>query len=151
MKEFIIDYPHLQSLQKRVGSLLVWMLCWLMWLYLLIPLVTLADWLLGDYKMNDEMRWFGGYSSLLHLLKIYAEVLLVQVVLWLSWVYFRVSRKTKRPALLKEAVDDEQLCAFYHVSRGELAPCRWASLITVFFDEQGKIIHLEPKINEQES
>jgi|GEM_PF-209265 len=146
MKDYIIDHPQLQSLQKRMGALLVWVVCWLMWIYLLVPLVTLGGWLLGDYKMSDEMRWFGGYGSLLQLLKIYVATLLVQALLWLCWVFFRARRSRWFFAAAGKKVDDEQLCAFYHVQPQELEQCRDAHLITVYFDDQGKIVHLEPDI-----
>ncbi len=146
MKDYIIDYPHLQSLQKRMGGILVWLVCWLMWIYLLVPLVTLGGWLLGDYKMSDEMRWFGGYSSLLQLLKIYAITLLIQALLWLCWVFFRSRRRRYLLPASRTTVDDEQLCLFYQVKKTELEPCRHAQLITVYFDDHGKIVHLEPKI-----
>ena len=41
MKGYIINAPHLQSLQKRLGALFAWVICWVMWIYLLVPLVTL--------------------------------------------------------------------------------------------------------------
>lgn len=145
MKDYIIDHPHLQSLQKRMGGLLVWFVCWLMWIYLLVPLVALGSWLLGDYKMNDEMRWFGGYSSLLELLKIYAATLLVQAALWLCWVFFRARRQRRQLAASGKTVDDMELCTHYHVEMDELEQCRNAQLITVYFDDHGKIVHLEPK------
>ncbi|MDO9103796.1 MAG: poly-beta-1,6-N-acetyl-D-glucosamine biosynthesis protein PgaD [Methylovulum sp.] len=148
--DYIIDHPQLQSLQKRMGSLLVWAVCWLMWVYLLIPLVTLGEWLLGDYAMNAEMRWFGGYSSLLQLLKMFLATLLVQMLLWLCWVFFRARRRRRFLAASGKVVDDRQLCAFYQVNRDELQCCRDSSLITVYFDELGNIVHLEPGLPDGE-
>ncbi|MFI3185270.1 MAG: poly-beta-1,6-N-acetyl-D-glucosamine biosynthesis protein PgaD, partial [Methylococcaceae bacterium] len=81
MKDYIINTPQLQSLKKRISALFVWAICWVMWIYLLIPLVTLSSWVLGDKKMINEMRWFGGYKSLLELMEIYVATLLVMVAL----------------------------------------------------------------------
>lgn len=146
MNDYIIDHPQLQSLQNRLGALLVWIVCWLMWIYLLVPLVTLGSWLLGNYKMTDEMRWFGGYGSLLQLLKIYLATLSIQALLWLCWVFFRARRKRRFLAASGKKVDDAQLCSFFQVKKQELEQCRDASLITVYFDGQGRIVHLEPDI-----
>jgi len=146
MKDYIINTPQLQSLKKRISSVFVLAVCWLMWIYLLIPLVTLGSWLLGDKKMTDEMRWLGGYKSLLELLEIYFMTLLVLVMLWLCWVCFRALRiRTTLPASHK-IVDDADLCGFYQVQMDELQQCRNSSLITVYFDDHGQIVHLDPHI-----
>jgi poly-beta-1,6-N-acetyl-D-glucosamine biosynthesis protein PgaD len=146
MKEYIINAPQLQSLQKRLGALFAWLVCWVMWIYLLIPLVTLSSWVLGDKKMINEMRWFGGYKSLLELLQIYAITLLVMVALWLCWIFYRFLRgKAPHPSAHK-VVNDEELCVFYQVKAGELQQCRCAAMVTVYFDDHGHIVQLEPHI-----
>jgi len=146
MKEYIIYAPQLQSLQKRIGALFVWAVCWVMWVYLLIPLVTLSSWVMGDRKMINEMRWFGGYKSLLELMQIYVVTLLAMVALWLCWILYRTLRsRTALPAAHK-IVSDGELCEFYQVKNGELQQCRNAAVTTVYFDDHGHIVHLDPHI-----
>lgn len=147
MKQYIINTPQLQSLQKRVGALFAWAICWVMWIYLLIPLVTLSSWILGDQKMINEMRWFGGYKSLLELMEIYFITLLAMVALWLCWIVYRMLRSKRVPFSANRIVSDMELCAFYQVKIGELQQCRDASMITVYFDDHGHIVHLDPHIN----
>ena len=144
MNEFIINSPQLQSLQKRISGMFVWGICWLMWIYLLIPLITLSSWLMGDHTLANEMRWFGGYKSLLELLGIYFVTLLALALLWIVWVSCHVFRKQSNRANKKEAVTVQDLCVYYQVNREELENCRKAQLTTVFFDDQGRIVHLEP-------
>jgi len=147
MKEYIINAPQLQSLHKRMGALLAWMVCWVMWVYLLIPLIPLSSWMLGDRKMINEMRWFGGYKSLLELMQIYVATLLVMVALWLCWILYRTLRnRAIRPAVHK-VVSDTELCAFYQVKADELQQCRDAAVVTVYFDDHGHIVHLDPHIS----
>ena len=147
MKGYIINAPHLQSLQKRLGALFAWVICWVMWIYLLVPLVTLCSWVLGDKKMINQMRWFGGYKSLLELMEIYAVTLLIMAALWLVWVLYRALRKRSILPAAQKKVNDTELCVFYQVKADELQQCRTASMITVFFDEHGHIVHLEPYID----
>ena len=147
MKGYIINAPHLQSLQKRLGALFAWAICWVMWIYLLVPLVTLCSWVLGDKKMINQMRWFGGYKSLLELMEIYGAALLIMAMLWLGWILYRASRKRSILPAAQRKVNDTQLCAFYQVKADELQQCRTASMITVFYDENGHIVHLEPHID----
>ncbi len=147
MKGYIINAPHLQSLQKRLGALFVWAICWVMWIYLLVPLVTLCSWVLGDKKMINQMRWFGGYKSLLELMGIYGAALLIMATLWLGWIFCRALRKRSILPSAQKKVNDTELCAFYQVKADELQQCRTASMITVFYDEHGHIVHLEPHID----
>lgn len=147
MKEYIINAPQLQSLRKRAGALFFWVVCWVMWIYLLIPLVTLSSWVLGDKKMINQMRWFGGYKSLLELMQIYVVTLLVMVALWLCWVLYRTLRSGAELPVEHKIVADTELCAFFQVNADELQQCRNASMITVYFDEHGHIVHLDPHLN----
>ncbi|MFI3155919.1 MAG: poly-beta-1,6-N-acetyl-D-glucosamine biosynthesis protein PgaD [Methylococcaceae bacterium] len=149
MKEYIINTPQLQSLQKRVGALFVWAICWVMWIYLLIPLVTLSSWVMGDKKMINEMRWFGGYKSLLELMEIYFVTLLAMVALWLCWISYRMLRRRAVLPSADKIVSDTELCAFYQVKADELQQCRDAAMITVYFDDHGRIVHLDPHIDRE--
>jgi biofilm PGA synthesis protein PgaD len=146
MNEYIIYAPQLQSLQKRIGALFVWVICWAMWVYLLIPLVPLSSWVLGDRKMINEMRWFGGYKSLLQLMEIYVVTLLVMAALWLCWICYRKLRSRIILPSAHKIVNDTELCAFYQVKADELEQCRNVSKITVHFDDHGHIVHLDPQI-----
>jgi biofilm PGA synthesis protein PgaD len=147
MKDYIINAPQLQSLQKRLGALFAWAVCWVMWIYLLVPLVTLSSWLLGDKKMINQMRWFGGYKSLLELMQIYFVTLLIMVALWLCWIFYRSLRGRAILPSAHKIVSDTELRAFYQVKTDELHSCRNAPMITVYFDNHGHIVHLDPHIN----
>ena len=146
MKSYIINAPQLQSLQKRLGALFAWTISWIMWIYLLVPLVTLSSWLLGDKKVINQMRWFGGYKSLLELLQIYLVTLLIMMGLWLCWICYRLLRKPAKPPSPKRVTDAEQ-CLFYQVKANELQQSRNAAMITVYFDAQGHIIKLDPQLS----
>ena len=117
-----------------------------MWIYLLVPLVTLTSWVLGDKKMINEMRWFGGYKSLLELLQIYLISLLVMAGLWLIWIIYRslLTRVVKKRPY--PTVSNADLCEFFQVNQRELQNCQEAQLMTVFYDEQGHIVQLENNI-----
>jgi hypothetical protein len=92
------------------------------------------------------MRWFGGYKSLLQLLEIYIITLLVIIILWLCWVVYHALRRQPLIPAASKMVTDEMLCHFYNVNAEELHQCRQASLVTVFFNNQGQIIQLDPSV-----
>ena len=146
MRAYIINAPQLQSIQKRLGAFFAWLICWAMWIYLLIPLVTLTSWVMGDKKMINEIRWFGGYKSLLELLEIYFIALLIMAGLWLVWIVYRylLTHSTKQSVNVR--VTDDDVCEFYQVKKSELENCRKSKLITVFYDEHGQIVELADSI-----
>lgn len=144
MNAYIINNPQLQSLQQRINSFLTWIGCWLMWFYLLLPVITLGGWLLGEEKLLPEMRWFGGYKSLLQLLEIYVISLFTIVCLWLAWVVYHNIRKQPLAAAADHRVTDDELSDYYHVGVDSLKEVRKASIVTVHFDANGNIILLKP-------
>jgi biofilm PGA synthesis protein PgaD len=144
MNEYIINSPQLQSFNKRISGLFVLVVCWLMWVYLLFPLVTLSSWLLGDHSLSNQMRWFGGYKSLLELLEIYFETLIALAILWLCWVAFHAFRKHAIHPAANYKVNDNDLCSFYHVNEHDLLQCRSATQTTVLFNDNGHIVQMRP-------
>lgn len=143
MKDIIINQPHLQSFQQRCGSMLLSALSWLLWLYFLLPLFTLGGWLMGFKSLSDEIRWFGGYKTLLQLLQMYGTIIAVIAVAWalwsicLSWIHAIKHKKTL------PQVDDLQLCTAYQVAPGQLATARNRQKVTVHFDNHALITRLE--------
>ncbi len=143
MKQYIINVPQLQSIPKRLSSFAITVVCWVMWGYLLYPIVTLINWLRGDYNVINEMRWFGGYKSLLELLEIYGCTLVVLGIMWVIWIAIRKFRRRYRLPAAEKIVTDGEMCAFYHVKAEKLLQCRNQQNTTVFFNDHGQIIDLK--------
>lgn len=143
MKEYIINVPNLQSLPKRLSSFALTILCWLMWGYLLYPIITVINWLRGDYGVINEMRWFGGYKSLLELLEIYAATLITLGAVWLIWIVLRKLRRQRILPAAKKIVSEIEIAAFYHVETQQIQNFRNQKNVTVFFDADGKITDLQ--------
>ncbi len=138
MNEYIINIPQLQSFKKRLGGFFVWILGWVMWGYLLFPLITLANWLQGNYKVINEMRWFGGYKSLLELLEIYGITLAILAGIWIIWAIVGILCRSKFRHY--QNVSDEEICHFYQVNQNDVILHRQKSLVTVVFDDYGQIL-----------
>lgn len=143
MKEYIINVPNLQSLPKRLSGFALTILCWFMWGYLLYPIITVINWLRGDYGVINEMRWFGGYKSLLELLEIYIATLAILGVVWLVWITLRKLRRQRILPAAKKIVSDIEVAAFYHVDTQQIQHFRNQKNVTVFFDADGKITDLQ--------
>ena len=143
MKDIIINQPNLQSFQQKCGSVFLSLLSWFLWLYFLLPLFTLGGWLLGVKNLSDEIRWFGGYKTLLELLELYCEIILVIALLWLiwsfclSWLHSGVKRK------ISPQVTEQALCAVFKIDNEQLAKAKAHNKLTVNFDDQALITSIE--------
>jgi biofilm PGA synthesis protein PgaD len=142
MKQIIINQPHLQSLQQKLGSAFLVCMNWLLWLYFLLPILTLAGWLLGVKSLSDEIRWFGGYKTLLELLQMYGGIILVISLAWLvwtfalSWLHVSIKPKPHSP------VTDQGLANHFHIEIKLLNQARSEQKVSVHFDEKANIIRL---------
>ncbi len=143
MKEIIINEPHLQSLQQKLGSLFLGAMSWLLWLYFLAPLFTLAGWLLGVKSLSDEIRWFGGYKTLLELLQLYGECILVIAFLWLIWTFFLSWFHATHPAKTPFPVNDQALADRFNVPLERLSAARQRQTLTVHFDDHANITGID--------
>jgi biofilm PGA synthesis protein PgaD len=143
MKDIIINQPHLQSFQQKCGSMFLSTVSWLLWLYFLLPLFTLGGWLMGVKSLSDEIRWFGGYKTLLELLQMYGEIIALIAVGWLlwslclSWIHMLKASKSKAP------VTDQQLSLAFKVNEERLHDARLGKKITVHFNSHADIIDIE--------
>jgi poly-beta-1,6-N-acetyl-D-glucosamine biosynthesis protein PgaD len=142
MKDIIINQPHLQSFQQKCGSAFMSVLSWVLWLYFLWPLFTLGAWLMGLKSLSDEIRWFGGYKTLLELLQLYGEIVAIIAVVWLfwtvylSWLHSSVVPKRTAP------VTDQQLTTTFKVDAAQLSTARASKKITVHFDDHAVITEI---------
>lgn len=139
MKDIIIDQPHLQSFGQKCGSAFLAMLSWLLWLYFLLPLFTLGGWLLGVKSLADEIRWFGGYKSLLDLLLLYGAIIFVIALCWSVWTFYLSWLHAGWPPKRVPLVNDEALCAAFKVDQEQLSHSKAANKVTVHFDEHARI------------
>ncbi|QWF71410.1 poly-beta-1,6-N-acetyl-D-glucosamine biosynthesis protein PgaD [Methylomonas paludis] len=143
MKDIIINQPHLQSFRQKCGSIFLSICSWLLWLYFLLPLFTLGGWLLGVKNLSDEIRWFGGYKTLLELLEMYGEIILVIALLWLLWSFcLSWLHDSIQPKRVNQ-VSDQQLCLAFHVNESCLQVVRAAQKVTVYFDDTAGITSIQ--------
>jgi biofilm PGA synthesis protein PgaD len=141
--DLIIELPHLQSLTQRLGSLVVSLACWSLWIYFLIPLVSLSGWLLGVRKFSAEVRWFGGYKSLIDLLQLYGLTILGILLIWTAWTLIRNLLRPKPPST---SVKDPQkdIPKALALAPESIQEARTLRNLTVHFDEQGVITKTSP-------
>ncbi|NBV75335.1 MAG: poly-beta-1,6-N-acetyl-D-glucosamine biosynthesis protein PgaD [Methylococcaceae bacterium] len=145
MREIIINRPDLQTFRQRLGSFFIGLLSWTLWLYFLLPLFTLGGWLMGVKSLSDEIRWFGGYTSLLDLLILYGLIVLSIAVAWLIWSFCLSWLHNKRPCKAFLAVSTSELADRFHLDADVLEHAKSHKTVTVHFDENAEILFLEQK------
>lgn len=143
MKDIIINQPHLQSLRQKIGSGFLAVMSWVLWLYFLAPLFTLGGWLMGVKSLSDEIRWFGGYKTLLELLQMYGEIILLIALAWLSWTFFLSWLHASIKPKPHERVSDKDLSLCFGVDIQPLIEARSGKKITVHFNEKADITALD--------
>jgi biofilm PGA synthesis protein PgaD len=143
MRDWIINKPHLQTREQKISSLCIAVLSWLLWLYFLLPLFTLGGWLLGVKSLSAEIRWFGGYKTLLELLQMYGSIIAGIAVFWLCWTLFTSCRKSVILPEQQTPLDDQKLCESFKITAAQLQLGRLAKVVTVSFDDAGHITGIE--------
>ncbi len=143
MKDIIINQPHLQSATQRIGSLFLSTISWLLWLYFLLPLFTLGGWLLGVKSLSDEIRWFGGYKTLLELLQMYGEIIAMIAMGWAIWTFCLSWIHAIKAKKIQPVVSDQQLSSAFKVDLDQVKAARVCKKITVHFDDHALITAID--------
>jgi len=139
MRAWIINKPHLQTRQQKIGSFCIAALSWLLWFYFLLPLITLGGWLLGVKSLSAEIRWFGGYKTLLELLQMYGGIIAGIAIIWIFWTLYTSWRTPLKSPQQQIQLDDQKLCESFRITASQLKQGRLAKVVTVSFDDTGHI------------
>jgi poly-beta-1,6-N-acetyl-D-glucosamine biosynthesis protein PgaD len=134
--DLIIEAPELQSFGQRVSALFVSLCCWSLWIYFLVPLVSLCGWLLGMRSFSSEVRWFGGYKSLIELLQIYALTIFSILMVWLLWTW--LSTLLKRAT--RASSGNTRTIPMLVITEVNLSQAKEWKALTVAFNNLGQII-----------
>jgi biofilm PGA synthesis protein PgaD len=140
-RPLIIERPDLQTGGQRWLYLALTIAFWLFYLYLWLPLITLAGWAFGLWRGYDVFVFQEGYRSLAEILLWYAlgiSAFSGALVAWAiyNWLRFRGKerRKATRPIGLVEQA------RYFGVIPYELGAWRRASVVSVTHDPHGRIV-----------
>jgi poly-beta-1,6-N-acetyl-D-glucosamine biosynthesis protein PgaD len=117
-------------------------LFWGVWLYLVLPLVSLLLWALGVRFFIGLFRQ-GGYEGLLSSLVAYSSVLLVLVsllALWIAWNVVRYGGSSDRRTVKRAEVPDWVLRGTFRLDESLLSVLRDERLVRVAFDGDGIVV-----------
>ena len=146
MKDLIIDTPSIQTQWQRFSSVIFTFIFWVLWFFIWIPLVTAFAWYLGFDLIYFEMFEMDGYKALIDDLFGFIQVVILlggTLAIWAAYNYFRFRGKQRRTAPAQ--VSSKEMAEYYEITEAELNENKQAKLISVSFDDTGKIIKMTGK------
>ncbi len=144
MRNLIINTPSLQNLWQRYASVLLTFIFWGVWFFLWIPIATLIAWYFGFTLLYFEMFEMGGFETAT---QDFIRFLIVvaclggSLAIWASYNYLRFRGVDRRAA--QKPVSQEQIGDFFKIEYSILKKAKHAKLVSVSFDEDGKIIDIK--------
>ena len=136
----IIDRPELQSNAQRYGWSSITFIFWLFYIYLWLPLITLAAWWIGAKLFNLHMIQLSGYTGLLDKLGLYAAIIIIISAMLTGWAkieHLRFKDKPRRKGNF--AVTDREVAKKYNLQESQLVQLRLEKSVIVHFSDIGTI------------
>lgn len=137
----IIEDPALQTPAQKVlyGTLTV--VFWALWIYLWLPLITLAGWTFGVFRFIDIMVVEQGLIALRHVMIFYLITVAAMggtLVVWATYNWVRFSGQERRAATITENSGPLVAAA---IGQAETNVLRWqhAKILLVSHLPDGKI------------
>ncbi|MCZ7564460.1 MAG: poly-beta-1,6-N-acetyl-D-glucosamine biosynthesis protein PgaD [Burkholderiales bacterium] len=145
-RPLIIERPDLQTGGQRWLSLALTLLFWLFYIYLWLPLVTLAGWAFGLWRGYDVFLLNEGYRSFTTILLWYAATIALFSAMLIGWALyngfrFRGRERRRRPRPL----DVDEQARYYGVEAGDLEAWRREKTLVVTHDPLGRIVKVTPR------
>ena len=144
MTELIIDRPHWQTGRQRLVFGALTLLFWAIWIYIWMPLVALIGWALGVRTAYVQMVELRGYVGLVHVMWIYALVVVLLgggLLIWAYYNYFRFRGVENRKA--RPAVDVHDLAAFHHMAPAQFGQWLEAKRLVIHHSAEGALVGAE--------
>jgi poly-beta-1,6-N-acetyl-D-glucosamine biosynthesis protein PgaD len=134
-------WSHRRPLPAGILSLLT-LLFWVVWIYLVLPLVSLLLWFFG-VRLVFQQIVTGGYEGLRASLISYSTVLLALIALLALWIAWNVSRyggSNDRRTVRRAEVTDGEVREAFHLDAGLLSVLRGERLLRVDLDGDGGVM-----------
>jgi len=141
------QWSHRQPLPAGILSLLT-VVCWAVWIYLVLPLVSLLLWALGVRLFAAQLTQ-GGYDSLLASLAAYSSILFGVaglLALWIVWNVVRYGGSNDRRTVKRAEVTDLEVQQAFRLDDSLLDVLRGERLLRLDLDQDDcvMVIAAEP-------
>jgi biofilm PGA synthesis protein PgaD len=136
----IIERPELQSSVQRYGWSSVTFVFWVLYVYLWLPLLTLAAWWIGAKLFDYHMIQLQGYAGLIDKLSLYSSIIVIISVILIGWAEInrmRFKGQLRRMDVLDVTVGE--VARKYNLQEQHLAELRQKKSMKVHFSDNGAI------------
>ncbi len=135
------QWSRRRPLPAGIASALT-LLFWGVWLYLVLPLVSLVLWFFGVRFFIREIAE-GGYEGLRSALVAYSSVVRVLVgllALWIAWNVTRYGGEKDRRTVKRGEVGDAEVREAFHLDESLLSTLRDERLVRIDLDGDGVVV-----------
>ena len=115
-------------------------LFWGVWIYLVMPLLSLLLWLAGIYLFVDRMITLGGYHAFADQLLNYGLAVLIMWLLLTLWVVWNVARygRRERRNVRPQHVSDKQMAATMGLTAATVSRLRSHKTVALHFESENR-------------
>jgi len=143
-EKLIISRPDLQTFRQRWYSSVITLLFWLIWIYLLSPLISLIAWVFGIKIFYDTMISLGGYKTFFRVFGVYLLAVFIIALIYFGWAIYnreRFKNRERRHKFL--SISCVELSSFFKISEEQVQNCKKSKRIEFDFDEMGDIKEID--------
>lgn len=139
-----IDRPEYVS--NKMAGYSLQALGWMLWLWLLLPLITVSLWLYQGRLIESHLLSSEAENQLHHFKAVAIVILLMMLglILWASYNWFRFYNVENRE--ITSPIETQDLANFFAVNQTDLEEMIQAKIITIHYDEQGQFVKAEINI-----
>lgn len=140
----IIEQSSSLPVHYRIGWGCVTAAFWGVWLYLWMPLVTVAAWSFGFYQAQQHLQWEQAPGELKRLLMFYAVIAAAlggALLLWAAAEYMRFRNRNRRRASPPASTQD--LARHACLPAESLAAWQRLRCVTAYHDELGGLSQVQ--------
>ncbi|MEJ2179444.1 MAG: poly-beta-1,6-N-acetyl-D-glucosamine biosynthesis protein PgaD [Gammaproteobacteria bacterium] len=122
---------------QKYAELVIMFISWSLWVYLIMPLISLLVWVAGSYLFKQEMLSPGGLETLENVTH-YGTVILVMWAMLAAWILWNQKRYGKRNRRHNKApvVSTQQVCDYTKLSSSEVDHLRTHKEVYLHYDEE---------------
>jgi biofilm PGA synthesis protein PgaD len=136
MRPLIIERPDLQTTAQRYGNVSVTVVCWMVWLYLFVPLLSLLAWATGATLVYEVIYMDLGEGLVISRALSYGKgiaVLTGSYCVWAIYNYLRWSGVERRRESVPVSI--EEMAHTFNLKVDRVKELRSSKVLTLTAEE----------------
>ena len=140
MRPLIIERPDLQTAAQRYGYVSLTVICWFVWLYLFVPLLSFAAWAIGGALIYERLLRELTDGNGLERLAGYGYGVAILGAIYLTWAIYNYLRWRGVERRLSSApVTTDEIAERFGLNRSRVDALRKSSIDVVSIQEQAAL------------